>query len=105
MSNVLPDFGRIYREWNRTLRMRISEFNHDHPDVTSLFFSSYQTFTRVLDDPVTHGFSPDHVSRAGGDIWVDNLHPSTKMHDWIAHDLSKFLNEMPAYTVPEARTE
>ena len=79
------------------MRDRIAKFAEAHADVTTLYFSSWDTFTRVLDDPVAHGFAPEHVARAGGDIWVDNLHPSTKMHDWIAYDLSKFLNAQPAY--------
>ncbi|KAI0807391.1 SGNH hydrolase-type esterase domain-containing protein [Fomes fomentarius] len=96
-----PEFSRVYQHWNSNLRERITAFAHAHPDVTTLFFSSWDTFTRVLDDPIAHGFAPEHVARAGGDIWVDNLHPSTKVHDWIAHDISKFLTAQPAYHVPE----
>lgn len=51
----------------------------------------------MLDDPVAHGFNPDHVAREGGDIWADNLHPSSRMHDWIAHDIGKFLEAQRPY--------
>ncbi|KAI0748136.1 hypothetical protein C8Q80DRAFT_1270577 [Daedaleopsis nitida] len=104
-SNHDPDFRQVYDVWNVTLRDRIARFAQAHPDVTTLFFSSWDTFTRVLNDPVAHGFAPEHVSRSGGDIWVDNLHPSTKMHDWIAHDLSKFLSALPAYSPPEGEAK
>lgn len=87
----------MYRTWNRSLREHIRKFAADHSDVTTLLFSSWDTFTRVLNDPLTHGFPLEHVSRSSGDIWADNLHPSTKMHDWIAHDLAKFLHAHPAY--------
>ncbi|KAI0721078.1 hypothetical protein C8T65DRAFT_632157 [Cerioporus squamosus] len=88
---------QIYTVWNTELREHILKFSTDHADVTTLLFSSWDTFTRVLDDPTAHGFAPEHVARPGGDIWADNLHPSTKMHDWIAHDLAKFLHAHPAY--------
>ena len=96
-SSAIPNFRRHYEVWNELLREHTARFSAAHPDITTLLFSSWDTFTRVLDDPVRHGFGPEHVSRPGGDIWVDNLHPSTKMHDWVAHDLSKFLSAQPPY--------
>ena len=104
-SSVQSDYHRIYEAWNSTLRERVARFSAAHPDITTLFFSSWDTFTRVLDDPLAHGFQPEHVSRAGGEIWVDHLHPSTKMHDWIAYNLSRFLTSLPAYTSPPDTTE
>ncbi|KAI8998626.1 hypothetical protein BD414DRAFT_453552 [Trametes punicea] len=97
-SGTDPTFCRPYETWNANLRSHVADFATRHHDVTTLFFSSWDTFTRVLDAPEAHGFGPEHVSRAGGDIWVDNLHPSTKLHDWIAHDLSRFLHAQPAYS-------
>lgn len=91
--------------WNSTLRERIVQFRADHPGVTALFFSSWDTFNRVLDDPISHGFGLEHVSRSGGEIWVDNLHPSSKMHDWIAHDIAQFLKAQPAYSLPTAEAK
>ncbi|KAI0362113.1 hypothetical protein OH77DRAFT_1416330 [Trametes cingulata] len=104
-SGVKPDHYRPYEFWNSCLQAQVASFAARHPDVTTLFFSSWATFTRVLDDPVAHGFSPEHVSRAGGDIWADNLHPSSKMHDWIAHDVAEFLQAQPAYQPPETTGE
>ncbi|RPD66148.1 hypothetical protein L226DRAFT_542781 [Lentinus tigrinus ALCF2SS1-7] len=104
-SNHDSDFSEAYTIWNRELREHVIKFAADHPDVTTLLFSSCDTFTRVLDDPKAHGFAPEHVSRSGGDIWVDNLHPSTKMHDWIAHDVAKFLHSYPAYGSTSGSTE
>ena len=96
-SRVDPTFYRVYEVWNGCLREHVAKFSANHPDTTTFLFSSWNTFTRVLDDPVGHGFGPEHVGRCGGDIWTDNLHPSTKMHDWIAHDISKFLETQPSY--------
>ncbi|KAI0780920.1 hypothetical protein BD413DRAFT_15510 [Trametes elegans] len=101
ISNVDPENHRPCEMWNQCLRSRVAKFASSHPDATTLSFSSWDTFTRVLDDPVAHGFGPEQVSRAGGDIWVDNLHPSTKMHDWVAHDIAKFMNALPPYSAKE----
>ncbi|KAI0374904.1 hypothetical protein BV20DRAFT_1048910 [Pilatotrama ljubarskyi] len=104
-SGADPEHCRPYKLWNTELRSRVASFAARHPDVTSLFFSSWATFTRVLDDPDAHGFHAEHVARAGGDIWADNLHPSTKMHDWVARDISEFLQAQPPYQPPEATAE
>lgn len=96
--NAAPESARIYENWNNVLRKQVALFTDRHANATVFLFSSWDTFNRVLDDPVGHGFQPEHVSRAGGDIWVDNLHPSSKMHDWIAHDLSLFLNAQAAHS-------
>ncbi|KAI0831318.1 hypothetical protein BC628DRAFT_1353198 [Trametes gibbosa] len=104
-SGTDPNFHRPYDVWNTSLRSHVASFALKHSDVTILFFSSWNTFTRVLDDPVGHGFGPEHVSRAGGDIWADNLHPSTKMHDWIAHDIAEFLQAQSAHGSSKAEEE
>lgn len=87
----------MYDVWNAGLREGVARFAAAHSDITTLVFSSWDTFTRVLDDPVQHGFKRDDEVKNGGSIWVDHLHPSSKMHDWIAHDLSVFLTSQPPY--------
>ncbi|KAH9854242.1 SGNH hydrolase-type esterase domain-containing protein [Lenzites betulinus] len=100
-----PNSHLPYETWNNLLRVRVASFAERHLDVTTLFFSSWDTFTRVLDDPVGHGFRPDHVSKAEGDIWADQLHPSSRMHDWIAHDVAKFLQSYPAHGTASTEEE
>jgi hypothetical protein len=63
-----------------------------------MIFSSWDTFTRVLDDPVAHSCRKSDARKAGGAIWVDRLHPTSKMHGFIARDLAQFLNTQPAYS-------
>ena len=62
-----------------------------------MVYSSYDTFTRVLDDPELHGFTPEDVSKKGGAIWRDDLHPTSAMHAIIANDMAQLLNKQPAY--------
>lgn len=87
----------IYEAWNIQLQEKLEEFYAAHSDISMLLFSSWDTFTRVLDNPVPHGFSSDDVSKSGGGIWVDYLHPTSQMHDWIAGDLAGFLNGQPPH--------
>ncbi|KAH9951458.1 SGNH hydrolase-type esterase domain-containing protein [Amylocystis lapponica] len=79
-----------YSMWNAHLPEAIMRFVKAHPDITTLLYSSWNTFNRVLDDPETHGLSED-------EIWVDHLHPTSAMHDWIAHDIAAFLTEQRPY--------
>ncbi|KZT08256.1 carbohydrate esterase family 16 protein [Laetiporus sulphureus 93-53] len=83
--------SQIYRTWNAELDVQAAAFSTAHPDATVLQFSSWDTFNRVLDDPVAHGFATEDVRKSGGGIWVDHLHPTSRMHDWIAKDLADFL--------------
>jgi len=81
-----------YADWNAALGSSISSFASKFPEATTLMFSSHLTFTRVLDDPVGHGFHEEGAARkAGRGIWMDHLHPTSRMHDVVAKDLGKFL--------------
>jgi phospholipase/lecithinase/hemolysin len=81
-----------YTNWNAALRSSVASFSAEYPEATTLIFSSYATFTRVLDDPVGHGFhDQDAAYRAGKGIWMDHLHPTSKMHSCIAKDMAEFL--------------
>lgn len=81
-----------FEQWNDTLRSSATRFAGDNPGVTVLVYSSYETFTRVLDDPASCGFRPEDVQKAAGSIWVDHVHPTSKMHDEIAKDMLSFLS-------------
>jgi phospholipase/lecithinase/hemolysin len=62
-----------------------------------MIYSSYDTFTRVLRDPVSHGFAAEDATKEGGGIWYDHLHPTSAMHDVVARDIARFLGELPAF--------
>jgi lysophospholipase L1-like esterase len=92
------DPGDIFRSWNGSLRVSARNFAEKHKDCTVLLFSAYQTFDMFLDDPETNGFPADDTNRMGGAIWVDHLHPTSKVHDIVARDLADFLTEISAFT-------
>jgi len=95
--NLQTDISYTYLNWNKSLSEMISEFTATHSDATALLFSTWETFTRILDDPVAHGFPKGDARRWGGSVWVDHLHPSSKVHDFIAKDVAIFLNKWPAF--------
>ncbi|GJE87150.1 carbohydrate esterase family 16 protein [Phanerochaete sordida] len=88
----MPPRGKLsFEEWNDCLRARAADFVKTRTDATLVIYSSWATFTRVLNDPAACGFSPADVKRRGGSIWVDHIHPTSKMHDEIAKDAVELL--------------
>lgn len=84
----------VFEEWNELLPKQASDFVGSHPGTTALVYSSYDTFVRVLDNPTEYGLESDDVSRHGGGIWCDHLHPTSKMHNEVAKDLLVFLSDI-----------
>ncbi|OCH86236.1 hypothetical protein OBBRIDRAFT_797374 [Obba rivulosa] len=84
-----------YVLWNTYLKDGIATFSSAHPGVTAMLFSSWDTFTRVLDNPIEYGFEPEVVGKRNGPLWADHLHPTSAMHDWIARDMVAFLTSQP----------
>lgn len=81
-----------YQTWNATLEKELRSWTRTHPDITTFLFSSWDAFSRVLDDPNAFGFDLSDASEAGGAIWVDRLRPTSAMHRIIADDLVSFLD-------------
>ncbi|EIW87468.1 hypothetical protein CONPUDRAFT_134360 [Coniophora puteana RWD-64-598 SS2] len=91
-----------YERWNDVLEDHVMGLAGDRADISAMIFSSWDTFTRVLDDPPAHGFDREDESRVGS-IWFDRIHPTSKMHDIIARELSEFLDSLEPYQddIPE----
>lgn len=86
-----------YQEWNDGLKSSIAAFASSHPEVSALYFSSHQTFSRILDEPRQHGFTEEQAEKKmGRGIWADHLHPTSEMHDFVAKDLTSFLASVVA---------
>jgi lysophospholipase L1-like esterase len=92
------DRSLIYTKWNEALAETVREFaSEDAKEITAMIYSAYDTFTRVLDDPLSHGFALEDVEREEGGIWYDRLHPTSAMHGIIARDVARFLGDQPAF--------
>lgn len=81
-----------YEDWNGHLREGLGGFRRKFIDASVLLFSSWDIFTRILDSPETFGFPATDVCKAGGAIWVDQLHPTSAVHAIIAKDVMEFLD-------------
>lgn len=86
--------------WNKLLREKAAEFASKHEDATVLLFSSWETFSRVMDNPNAYGFTKHDTVSSASRMWVDFLHPTSKMHDIVARDVAEFLTNVPAYQAP-----
>ncbi len=76
--------------WNDLLGSGIAKFAEMHQDSTALFFSPAVTFEKLLDDPALYGFDePGGVS-----MWMDHIHPTSRVHDFLAADLAEFLKSV-----------
>ena len=77
--------------WNGCLRSAVEVFISTHQDSTVLFFSSFEAFDIFLNNPEQHGIETKDLRRSGGRVWVDHIHPTTKVHDYIANQIAAFL--------------
>jgi hypothetical protein len=59
-----------------------------------MFFSSHECFSTILDSPATYALSEGDLNKTDGSIWVDHLHPTSRVHDFVARDLSRFLGKI-----------
>ncbi|KAJ7106342.1 SGNH hydrolase-type esterase domain-containing protein [Mycena epipterygia] len=85
------DISATYMNWNADLRQSVAKFAAAHPDARILTFSAFDAFTRILDNPKKYGFDKKDVDTAGGAIWRDHLHPTSKVHKIFAQELVAFL--------------
>ncbi|PFH54294.1 carbohydrate esterase family 16 protein [Amanita thiersii Skay4041] len=96
IAKYLEGEVKNYSNWNTSLKETIQTFASRHNDITVLLFAVSETFNKILDNPKTYGFAAKDKRKAGGSIWFDHLHPTSKVHQVIAHDLSVFLSGVDA---------
>ncbi|KAJ7717971.1 hypothetical protein B0H16DRAFT_1610024 [Mycena metata] len=101
--NRAPAKGRKshYINWNTELKKAVAQFAVVHPDATVMIFSAFDTFDAIFNDPASHGFPVGDVSKAGGSIWADHLHPTSRVHDFVARDVAAFLSGQAAFQQSE----
>ena len=94
--------------WNETMTKCIRDFTAKHSlqesasppraqdsgAPTCLYFSSYKVFSDILDNPIAKGYPSEDVKKAGGSIWMDQLHATAAVHNDVAHELAKFLRSV-----------
>lgn len=90
-ANAANDKPPPYDNFNTHLSSNARVFATSHPDATVLLFSSAATFNALLDEPLAYGFEESDRHKADGGIWYDRLHPTSKVHDFVARDFAEFL--------------
>ncbi|KAJ7263655.1 hypothetical protein B0H12DRAFT_1012187 [Mycena haematopus] len=94
-TNASSDISATYLNWNSDLRKSVQTFASAHSDARVLTFSALDTFNRILDNPKEYGIPKEDVSRAGGAVWRDKLHPTSKIHEIFAQEVVAFLKSLP----------
>ncbi|KAJ6493449.1 hypothetical protein C8R45DRAFT_989808 [Mycena sanguinolenta] len=90
------DISTTYLNWNSGLRQSVRAFASAHSDACVLTFSAFDTFSRILDHPKEYRIPAKDVSRAGGAVWRDRLHPTSRVHEIFAQNLVVFLKSLNA---------
>lgn len=85
-----PRAKAAYESWNPSLRQHAKMFSTAHPDATVFLFSSWEVFTRVLEQPRLAG-AAEANERDRDALFVDGFHPSSALHAVIAKELYQFL--------------
>jgi len=91
-----PRVTETYRNWNDNLHLSAKIFHDRRPDITVLMYSSWDLFHKVFESPGEFGFAQSELKKRGGEMWMDHLHPTSKMHEIIARDIERFLMEYSA---------
>ncbi|KAJ7670769.1 hypothetical protein DFH06DRAFT_981106 [Mycena polygramma] len=93
-AKATSDISATYMNWNSTLRQSVQDFANAHPDARIITFSALDYFTRILDNPKDYGIPKKDLTRAGGAVWRDHLHPTSRIHEIFAQDLVAFLKSI-----------
>ena len=59
--------------------------------MTAFVYSSFDLFSKLLDNPGQYGFKTSDICKKEGSIWCDHIHPTTRVHEEIAKDFVQFL--------------
>lgn len=73
--------------WNDLLHSHTTTFGTSYKEATIFLFSSNRILTEILDDPCEYGFDEDDADIEGGEIWEDDLHLTTEVHEIIVDRL------------------
>ncbi|CCO28297.1 hypothetical protein BN14_02292 [Rhizoctonia solani AG-1 IB] len=107
-SNNNATLASLVTSWNSQLKTSAEAFQAKHSDVAVFYYDSWSLYTKLLDSPAQYGFTD--VTSTGGSFWIDTIHPRSKVHQYMAEDLAKFLAAQtgsatnPATTATATRT-
>jgi phospholipase/lecithinase/hemolysin len=74
-----------------TLSTEGEGFASSREDASVFYFSSFDLFDKVIDNPLDYGFTSAERKKYGPEMWADSTHPTSKMHDILAKGIAEFL--------------
>ncbi|KAG8969441.1 hypothetical protein FRC05_001076 [Tulasnella sp. 425] len=78
--------------WNQSLKSRIqTEFITGHPDASAFVFDTWELFERLLTNPSEFGFSSNAGRGFDQEMYWDNIHPTSAVHQILAKAVADFL--------------
>ncbi|KAF8599475.1 hypothetical protein BDV93DRAFT_526021 [Ceratobasidium sp. AG-I] len=98
MGQPMTGLGDKIVAWNAQLAASALTFSVQNTDTSTLVFSSWDTFTKILDNPARYNISDPNT--IGGGVWHDDLHPTGFVHYRLANDLAGYLTSLPAGQSP-----
>ncbi|CAA7271642.1 unnamed protein product [Cyclocybe aegerita] len=85
-----------FEGWNAHLQTEVKKFSESHSDASVFIFSSFRAFEVLFENLEIFGFNVQDGKRRAGSVWMDHLHPRSKVHDHIAQSVATFLAEIPS---------
>lgn len=67
-----------------------------HSNTSTFLYSSSAFFNGLLDNPTVFGFDAGQGRKMGGYVWIDHIHPTSRVHDCLASDIASFLSNISA---------
>lgn len=95
--NPSPERAEKYMRWNTLLSQYVAAFAAEHEHATTMAFSSHVVFSDIIKNPVKYGFQEDHARKFRGTVWVDHIHPTSKVHRVVADSIVSFLRAQLPY--------
>ncbi|QRV82804.1 carbohydrate esterase family 16 protein [Ceratobasidium sp. AG-Ba] len=98
MGAQIAGLGPRVLAWNAMLADSTLTFSVAHQDASCLVFSSWDTMTTILNNPARYNIT--EPTSIGGDVWHDDLHITSFIHQRIANDMAGWLLSLPAGPSP-----
>jgi len=87
MYNVISN---NIEEWNAALEEQLILWT-ERSGTFGKIFSAHRLFENILTHPTQYDFEPSDPYVSGGGIWVDPIHPSTKVHELLFKEIKEEL--------------
>jgi len=78
-------------EWNQKLPQYVKEFTDAHPEASVFVFDADALFVKMGSEPASFGLAGNAGESWDMQIYMDEIHPTTKAHQIVAREFARFL--------------